>query len=292
MVVVVTAAAVTMITTLGYDYYYNERSLIENEQTHGSIQQKNNMTTTTQTATAPPPPPLQWDPSLFGTSMIPASHCDPLFSINNGTSALSSPSSSQQHRHLLRTRQTLRQIEDQTTKGVTLESRYAVDWQTPLGEGSFGQVFYATDRSTQEPVAVKKISKKFTKHRDFQLEMRALLRIRENGSHPNICGLRETFSEKTFYYLILDLIAGIEMFEHLVSNGAYSENECARLIREVASALAFLHGIGITHCDLKPENLMLSSLNPRCVCNKRGFGKRKMRVIALAKTTCAHPFFP
>lgn len=33
----------------------------------------------------------------------------------------------------------------------------------------------------------------------------------------------------------------------------------SRLIREVASALTFLHGIGLVHCDLKPENLMLSS---------------------------------
>jgi serine/threonine protein kinase len=272
----VATAAVTMITTsLGYYYYYyyyynNDSSyFIHNDHKNHSplrIDARNNNNNNTTTATAPPS--SQSDPSIFATIMnTAASHCDPLLSINNGTlSSSSSSSAPQQHRHLLRTRQTLRQIEDQTTKGVTLESRYAVDWKVPLGEGSFGQVFYATDRITQEPVAVKKISKKFTKHRDFQLEMRALLRIRENGSHPNICGLRETYSEKTFYYLILDLIAGIEMFEHLVSNGAYSENECARLIREVASALSFLHGIGITHCDLKPENLMLSSLNPRCVC--------------------------
>ena len=43
------------------------------------------------------------------------------------------------------------------------------------------------------------------------------------------------------------------MFDHLVDNGAYSEADAARLIREVASAVAFLHGIDVVHADLKPE---------------------------------------
>lgn len=36
-----------------------------------------------------------------------------------------------------------------------------------------------------------------------------------------------------------------EMFDHLVNHGAYSEADAARLLREVASALDFLHGIGV-----------------------------------------------
>lgn len=40
------------------------------------------------------------------------------------------------------------------------------------------------------------------------------------------------------------------MFDHLVSQGAYSEADAARLMREVASALAFLHGLDTVHADL------------------------------------------
>ena len=47
-------------------------------------------------------------------------------------------------------------------------------------------------------------------------------------------------------------VSGGEMFDHLVAVGAYSEADAARLLREVASALAFLHGIGVVHGDLKP----------------------------------------
>lgn len=153
---------------------------------------------------------------------------------------------------------TIRRMEDTSTKD-TLKSKYDVQWRTPLGEGGFGAVYIATDRETKEKVAVKKIAKKFTDNRSFQQEMNAFLHIRQRGGHPNICGLRENFDEGEYFYLVLDLVSGGEMFDHLCSHGAYSEADAARLVREVSSALAFLHGTGCVHGDLKAENLMLSS---------------------------------
>jgi serine/threonine protein kinase len=141
----------------------------------------------------------------------------------------------------------------------TLESKYAIQWRKPLGEGTFGSVYLAKDRKTGERLAVKKIPKKLTDNASFQREMDALMHLRDNGGHPHICGLRENYDENDHYYLVLDLISGGEMFDHLCAQGAYSEADAARLVREIASALAFLHGMGIVHGDMKPENLMLSS---------------------------------
>ena len=46
---------------------------------------------------------------------------------------------------------------------------------------------------------------------------------------------------------MLDYIDGGELFDHLIEMGAYSEHDASRLVREVASALSFLHGIGVVH---------------------------------------------
>lgn len=112
-------------------------------------------------------------------------------------------------------------------------------------------------------MALKKISKRFTNSSTFKNETEALLRIYDNGGHPNISGLRDMYEDYSHFYLILDLISGGEMFSHLADDGAYSEADAARLVFEIASALAFLHGVGVIHADLKPENLLLCSKNRR-----------------------------
>ena len=111
----------------------------------------------------------------------------------------------------------------------------------------------------QIQVALKKITKRYTNNSSFCRETDALLRIYNNGGHPNISGLRDMYEDHDHYYLVMDLVSGGEMFDHLITYGAYSEADAARLMREVASALAFLHGVGVVHADLKPENLLLCS---------------------------------
>ena len=174
------------------------------------------------------------------------------------TSSISRKASPTATRDLTR-RLTLRRMNSAAT-GKNVESLYDIGPE-PLGVGAYGEVYYARDKRTGRGVAVKRISKEYTDELEFQREMNALLHIRACGGHPNICQLRENFEEPNDFILILDLIEGGEMFEFLIDNGAYSEYEAARLIREVASALSFLHGIGLVHADLKPENLMLTSKN-------------------------------
>jgi len=140
-----------------------------------------------------------------------------------------------------------------------LEQKYQVDWKTPLGEGAYGKVYLAMNINTKENVALKKIDKRHTDTTVFQTETKALLEIHKNNGHPNICGLKDMYEDKSYYFLVFDLVPGGEMFEHLINYGAYSEADASRLMREVASALAFLHGINVVHADLKPENIMISS---------------------------------
>jgi len=130
-----------------------------------------------------------------------------------------------------------------TANPGTLEGSYDVEWDKPIGQGTFGSVYMGTDRKTGEGVAIKKISKQAAGDESFQREMYALLHIREQGGHPNICGLRSHYDQGDHFYLVLDLVSGGEMFDHLCNHGPYSEADAARLVREVASALSFLHGL-------------------------------------------------
>jgi len=210
---------------------------------------------------------------LFGASGInPSSPLGAAATITNTTSCESSTASTGAGpgglassffgQFMVRRQTTIQMMKEKAAPG-TLEASYDVDWKKPIGEGSFGAVYRAVDKRTGEAVAVKKLSKVAVDDESFQREMEALLHIRDSGGHPNICGLRSHYQKGKHYYLVLDLIAGGEMFEHLCTHGAYSEADAARLIREVASALAFLHGLNTVHGDLKPEN---RKWNARAVC--------------------------
>jgi serine/threonine protein kinase len=168
------------------------------------------------------------------------------------------PSSVTKFRAALQRKRTVQQMAMHSTK-ASLESKYIWHKKKVLGEGAYGSVFLATSRITGEDVALKEISKKYTNSVNFQQEMRTMLYIKSKGGHPHLCSLHEHFDSSRSYYVILDYIGGGEMFDHLINNGAYSELDASRLVREVAGALNFLHGIGVVHADLKPENILLTT---------------------------------
>ena len=63
----------------------------------------------------------------------------------------------------------------------------------------------------------------------------------------------QRFRQSVSYYLMFASCT-LDAVDHLANHGPYSEADAARLIREVASALTFLHGLNVGHGDLKPEN--------------------------------------
>ena len=164
---------------------------------------------------------------------------------------------------------------NEQNKEHSISSRYEIHRNEVLGEGTFGTVYLATKKSNGERIAMKIIPKKLLQKMSsttrgtspfeaFDREMKTHLKIQKasTGGHPNICYLHDYFESESHYFLVLELVSGGEMFDHLIRIGAYSEADAARLVQEVASALAFLHGIGIIHGDLKPENIMLSTNRP------------------------------
>lgn len=159
---------------------------------------------------------------------------------------------------LVRKHRTLRLLDMKKTE-ASVDSKYDWNKDEMVGEGAYSKVYQAVCKDTGEVVALKNISKKYTDSQYFQQEVEAMLYIQERGGHPRVITLHEHFEDGDSYVLILDFIRGGELFDHLIEMGAYSEMDASRIVREVASALLFLHGIGLVHADLKPENILLTT---------------------------------
>lgn len=129
-----------------------------------------------------------------------------------------------------------------------------------LGEGAYGRVFLARRKSDGASVALKAIAREAISNEEFAREVNALKLLSQNGGHPHICRLHDLHDDgNKYYYLVLELISGGELFEHLIRNGPYSEVQASVFVRQFAEAISFMHSKGVVHADLKPENLMMSS---------------------------------
>ena len=121
-----------------------------------------------------------------------------------------------------------------------------------LGKGSYGQVKRVRQIHLQEERAMKIVSKKSS---TSQNEIEILRKI----SHPNIANVFEIFEDSKRYYIMMEYLEGGELFDVIVSQGFFSELDAARIMKQLLSAVNFLHSKNIVHRDLKPENIMLTS---------------------------------
>jgi len=133
-----------------------------------------------------------------------------------------------------------------------------------IGSGQFAVVRKCIDKTTKNVFAAKFIKKKRSKssrrgvtREDIEREVEILTDI----SHPHIISLHEVFENKTEVVLILQLVAGGELFDYLSEREYLREPEARIFIRQILQAMDYLHDRGIAHFDLKPENIMLLEKN-------------------------------
>lgn len=81
--------------------------------------------------------------------------------------------------------------------------------------------------------------------------------------HPNILWLIDYFEDPKYVYLVLELCSGGELFDRIIANKYYNEEDARMIFRQIISALHYCHSNGVVHRDLKPENfIMISPKDP------------------------------
>ncbi|TYJ54542.1 hypothetical protein B9479_004769 [Cryptococcus floricola] len=128
-----------------------------------------------------------------------------------------------------------------------------------LGTGSFGRVHLVRSRHNGRFYAVKVLNKekvirmKQVEHTNSEREM--LVRVR----HPFLVNLWGTFQDVNNLYMVMDFVAGGELFSLLRKSQRFPNSVAKFYAAEVALALDYLHSLDIIYRDLKPENLLLGA---------------------------------
>ncbi|GMK55220.1 hypothetical protein CspeluHIS016_0202760 [Cutaneotrichosporon spelunceum] len=128
-----------------------------------------------------------------------------------------------------------------------------------LGTGSFGRVHLVRSKHNGRFYAVKVLNKekvvkmKQVEHTNSEREM--LVRVR----HPFLVNLWGTFQDVNNLYMVMDFVAGGELFSLLRKSQRFPNSVAKFYAAEVALALDYLHSLDIIYRDLKPENILLGA---------------------------------
>lgn len=142
-----------------------------------------------------------------------------------------------------------------------IEQEY--DIRDTLGQGTMGEVRRAIHRQSGQVVAVKILSlmrQRGPWNQCAELEREAA--ILRQLDHPYVVKLFDVFFSSQAIYLVMELVAGGDLFDRIMDKGCYSELDSRRVMRRLLAAVHYLHessGLHIVHRDLKPENILLVS---------------------------------
>ena len=149
-----------------------------------------------------------------------------------------------------------------------LDGRYHI--QRELGRGGMGIVYLATELALDRPVALKllppAVALEPRRREQFLREARTAARL----SHPNIVPIFAVDHVDEFVFFTMAYVEGETLGHRIRTRGAMPPDEAARVLHEVAWAVAYAHAQGVIHRDVKAENILLEEGSDRVLITDFG----------------------
>lgn len=157
---------------------------------------------------------------------------------------------------------------------------YGYRIERTLGQGSFGITYLASVKMAGALGAIDaniKVAIKEFFMRDINGRSDATVTSGSNGGiydeykhkftrealnlsklqHPNIIKVIESFEANNTIYYVMEYIGGGSLDDYITKNNGLKEDEAVKIVKQIGSALSFMHHNKMLHLDLKPSNIMM-----------------------------------
>jgi eukaryotic-like serine/threonine-protein kinase len=138
----------------------------------------------------------------------------------------------------------------------TIADRYELKYV--LGTGGMSSVYCAFDTLLERNVALKVLHDQYGDDEEYVERFRREARSVAQLSHPNIVTVIDRGEEDGKQFIVFEVIEGDNLKELVERGGPLPVRRALELGLEVGRALAFAHGQGLIHRDVKPQNVLLN----------------------------------
>jgi hypothetical protein len=152
-----------------------------------------------------------------------------------------------------------------------LEGRYAIERE--LGRGGMGAVFLARDLRLDRPVALKVLPAEFAADAGLRERFLRETRTAASFSHPNIVPVHAIEEQDGLLAFAMGFVEGESLAERVRRTGPLDARGVVRLLQDIGYALAYAHGRGVVHRDIKPDNIMLERATGRALLMDFGISR-------------------
>lgn len=131
-----------------------------------------------------------------------------------------------------------------------------------MGAGSFGKVFLGTNLKDKSMKVAIKVLDKSKMDQDELDSVNTEIQLMSTVDHPNICTYYETYDDKKYIYLVMELCTGGEIMKAIAEDSTKQNEPFISLqFLKLLRALEHCHSQNIIHRDIKPENIMFGADN-------------------------------
>ncbi|KAH9053409.1 hypothetical protein Ae201684P_015179 [Aphanomyces euteiches] len=141
---------------------------------------------------------------------------------------------------------------------LAVTEHYELCGEDQLGDGAYAVVKPAIRRSNNTEVAIKQIHKRYLLTDQAKAAVKTEVEIHLRLQHRNIVRLLEVYETESFLYLVMEKARHGTLKQLLLRERRFPEALAAKLAHQIVRGIFFMHESGVVHCDVKPENVLLT----------------------------------